>query len=64
MELFNLWSEASYAEVRERMVRLLEEKMADIGDEPAHPVGLSAERLVELYVPGANIAAKAQQHNM
>jgi hypothetical protein len=64
MELFNLWSDEGYAAERERMVRLLEDKMADIGDEPAHPVGLEAERLREMYAPGAGIAAKAQQHNM
>ena len=64
MELFNAWSEVSCAAVREKMVRLLEAKMADIGDEPAHPVGLPAEKLAEMYKPGANIAAKAEQHNM
>lgn len=64
MELFNLWSEADYAKERERMVRLLEAKMLDIGDEPAHPIGLSAEKLAAMFKPGANISAKSEQHNM
>lgn len=64
MELFNLWKDESYSEARERMVRLLEAKMEDIGDMPAHPTGLSAEKLAEMYIPGAQIAFKAAQHNM
>lgn len=46
------------------MVRLLEAKMEEIGDIPAHPIGLPADRLKEMYVPGANISARAQAHNM
>lgn len=64
MELFNVWAEPKYAETRERMVRLLEAKMLDIGDEPAHPIGLPADKLAQMFVPGANISAKAEQHNM
>lgn len=64
MELFNLWKDESYAEQRERMVRLLETKMEVIGDMPAHPTGLPATRLSEMYIPGAQIACKAAQHNM
>lgn len=66
LELFNLWRSDSdeVAAVREKMVRLLEDKMEDIGDLPAHPVGLPAEKLKAMYVPGANIGAKAQAHNM
>ena len=64
MELFNLWSDKGYAEVREKMVRILEKKMAEIGDEAAHPLGLPAKELAKMYTPGANIAEKAGQHNM
>lgn len=64
MELFNLWKDEGYAEQRERMVRLLEAKMDEIGDMPAHPIGLSAKKLAEMYIPGAEIACKAAQHNM
>lgn len=66
LELFNLWSsdDATIAGVREKMVRLLEGKMEEIGDIPAHPVGLSGDKLKELYVPGANISARAQATNM
>jgi hypothetical protein len=66
MELFNIWGSLDEAvgEVREKMVRLLEDKMEEIGDIPAHPIGLPAFRLVEMYVPGAQIARKAQAHNM
>jgi hypothetical protein len=46
------------------MVRLLEAKMEEIGDTPAHPIRLPAEKLRAMYLPGANIAAKAQAHNM
>jgi len=64
MELFNLWKDEGYAQQRERMVRLLEAKMAVIGDMPAHPVGLPGAKLAEMYIPGAQIACKAAQHNM
>jgi hypothetical protein len=66
MELFNLWNSTGQdiAGVREKMVRLLEDKMEEIGDTPAHPIRLPAEELRAMYVPGANIAAKAQAHNM
>lgn len=36
LELFNVYAEEKYKEVRERMTVLLEEKMAEIGDEPVH----------------------------
>jgi hypothetical protein len=64
MELFNVWSDPSYVEVCEKMVRRLEAKMEEIGDDPAHPVGLPARRLREMYAGGTGIAAKAAQHNM
>ncbi|GFZ52329.1 hypothetical protein JCM24511_10102 [Saitozyma sp. JCM 24511] len=64
MELFNLWANHEYAEVRERMLRLLEAKILQIGDLPAHPVAFPAEKLVEMYIPGANIAVRAEQHNL
>jgi len=64
MELFNLWKDDGYSAQRERMVRLLEDKMNAIGDVPAHPVGLPATALAEMYTPGAQIAWKAAQHNM
>jgi hypothetical protein len=64
MELFNLWADEKYAKQRERMLRLLEAKMEEIGDMPAHPVGLPAVKLAGMYVPGAQIACKAGQHNM
>jgi len=64
MELFNLWKDESYVKERERMVRLLEAKMDLIGDMPAHPVGLPATKLAEMYIPGAQIAHRAAQNNM
>ncbi len=66
MELFNIWSDpaSEYKEVREKMVRLLEGKMEEIGDDPAHPVGLPADKLREMYGEGKGIAAKAGQHNL
>lgn len=73
MELFNLWeSERSegrleappLGQVRERMVRLLESKMADVGDVPAHPLGLSEAELRERYKLGSAGAAKLSQTNM
>lgn len=64
MELFNVRAEPEYAEARERMIRLLESKMLDIGDVPAHPVGQSGKTLAAVYKPGANIAMKAQQQNL
>ena len=64
MELFNLWSEPKYNDAKETMVRLLEAKMEDIGDDPAHPVGLPATKLVEMYKEGSGIAAKAGQNNL
>jgi len=64
MELFNLWADEAYADIREKMVRLLEKKMIDIGDSPAHPVGLSGKELAAMYVPGADIAVKSGQYNL
>jgi hypothetical protein len=64
MELFNVWDDESYAEVRETMLRLLEKKMAEIGDVPAHPLGLTAKEIAAMYVPGANIAERANQRNI
>ena len=65
MELFNLWSDPTCdVEIKEKMVRLLEAKMEDIGDDPAHPVGLPAKKLIEMYKEGSGIAAKAGQNNL
>jgi uncharacterized membrane protein len=36
LELFNVYHEAKYREVRERMAKLLEEKMMEVGDEMVH----------------------------
>ena len=57
---------AELVEVREKMVRLLEAKMLAIGDEPAHPCGLPAEKLRAMYASsrGAAAAGKRQEHNM
>jgi hypothetical protein len=72
MELFNLWehekSEGKYSapplsEVRERMIRLLEDKMADVGDIPAHPLGLAEAELRSRYQGNVG-AAKLTQTNM
>ena len=68
MELFSVWAEEGYSEVAEKMLRVLERKMADIGDVTAHPVGKSVKQLREMYPPprGAGAAArgKAEQHNL
>lgn len=37
LELFNCYSDPTYRKVVIEMTRLLEEKMAEIGDEPVHP---------------------------
>jgi arylsulfatase A-like enzyme len=37
LELFNVYADAGYRDVVEHMTRLLEDKMADIGDTPVHP---------------------------
>lgn len=72
MELFNLWEEEEskgrhsappLSEVRERMVRLLEAKMAEVGDVPAHPLGLNEAELRERY-RGSVGTAKLSQANM
>lgn len=71
-ELFNLWNEEvsegktptpPLTEVRERMIRLLEAKMADIGDVPAHPLGLGQRELQERYKSSVG-TAKLSQTNM
>jgi arylsulfatase A-like enzyme len=36
LELFNCWHEPEYREVVEKMTKLLEDKMQEIGDEPVH----------------------------
>lgn len=36
LELFNIYGDDKYKDVRERMTVLLEKKMAEIGDEPVH----------------------------
>lgn len=72
MELFNLWNEEEskgkhaappLSEIRERMIRLLEAKMAEIGDFPAHPLGLGQQELRDNY-RGSVGAAKLSQTNM
>lgn len=72
MELFNLWEQDEskgkhgappLAEVRERMLRLLEAKMAKIGDVPAHPLGWGEAQLREKY-HGSVGTAKLTQTNM
>lgn len=37
LELFNVYREPGYRQVVERMTRMLEDKMAEIGDESVHP---------------------------
>ncbi|GAA5917272.1 hypothetical protein JCM6882_009270 [Rhodosporidiobolus microsporus] len=66
LELFNVWDDPSYADVREEMVRVLNRKMEEIGDIPVHEFGVSAAVLAERdrAFQGSNIAAKAEQHNM
>lgn len=49
------------------MVRALETKMEEIGDEPAHPVGLPAVKLAALYSDTTSEGiqlAKANQKNL
>jgi hypothetical protein len=36
LELFNVYHEAKYNDVRERMTKMLQEKMMEIGDEVVH----------------------------
>ena len=50
LELFNVYHEGKYRETRERMTRILEEKMMEIGDEMIHPrENLEAGRTNLLY---------------
>lgn len=72
MELFNLWEKDEskgkheappLSEVRERMIRLLETKMADVGDVPAHPLGLNETELRRRYTGNVG-TAKLTQANM
>jgi arylsulfatase A-like enzyme len=67
LELFNVWSEPSYAQAREEMVRALEGKMEEIGDVPVHPIGKSANELAAVYASVRNEGiqiAKANQKNI
>lgn len=68
LELFNVWSsqEPRYLEAREQMVRALNVKMEEIGDEPVHDTSASAEELArrDAAFEGCNIAAKANEKNM
>jgi len=67
LELFNVWSELAYAQAREEMVRALEDKMEEIGDVPAHPIGLSGNELAALCVAEENEGiqlAKENQKNL
>lgn len=66
LELFNVWSDARYAEVREMMVKRLNDKMAEIGDNPVHKLGVSASELdaIDRAFAGSNIALKAGQSNV
>lgn len=72
MELFNLWEEKEskgkhpgppLSDVRERMIRLLEAKMAEVGDVPAHPLALGEAELRERYRRSVG-TAKLTQANM
>ena len=65
MELFNVWEEAEYTEVAQKMVGILEKKMAEIGDETAHKVGMKVEALRTEYPPtGAAKEGMMSQHNL
>lgn len=67
LELFNVWTEPSYRQAREEMLRALEEKMEEIGDVPAHAVGLRADDLAALYTNTSSVGiqlAKANQSNI
>lgn len=66
LELFNCWSDAAYADVREEMVRLLNDKMETIGDVLVHKVGASAAELAEIdrAFEGAGISERAGEKNM
>ncbi|GAA5843772.1 hypothetical protein JCM11251_006803 [Rhodosporidiobolus azoricus] len=66
LELFNVWHSQEYAEVREEMVVWLNDKMAEIGDEPVHQLGVSATQLEENDKDrkGTNLALKANQKNI
>lgn len=66
LELFNVWNESKYADVREAMVRRLNDKMAEIGDVPVHRLGVSAAELEKLdrAYAGSNLALKAGQTNI
>lgn len=50
LELFNRYHDPNYADVVRRMTKLLEDKMAEIGDEPVHPP----------LLPLANLTSKAE----
>ncbi|GAA5859878.1 hypothetical protein JCM8547_004369 [Rhodosporidiobolus lusitaniae] len=66
LELFNVWRDERYATVRDDMVRQLNEKMAEIGDDPVHQLGVGAEQLDENDKEhrGNNLALKANQKNL
>lgn len=72
LELFNVWSDEKYGSVRETMLRALEDKMEDIGDVPAHPVGLPSHKLAAMYLRSTENGivsngisdAKANQRNL
>jgi arylsulfatase A-like enzyme len=64
LELFNCWNEEGYHDVREKMVRLLESKMAEIGDVPEHPLGVPAETLAQIYSTSYGLASIAQEKNI
>lgn len=64
LELFNVFHEPKYSEIRKKMVRMLEEKMMEIGDEMVHPganteAGQSSTLLSRLW-PGSK--RNAQGH--
>ncbi|GJN91927.1 hypothetical protein Rhopal_004952-T1 [Rhodotorula paludigena] len=66
LELFNVWSEPRYANVREDMVRLLNDKMEEIGDTAVHELRVGADKLDEndRATQGTNLALKSGQKNL
>ncbi|ORX39831.1 arylsulfatase A [Kockovaella imperatae] len=70
MELFNIWAKEEYTDIAEKMLRVLERKMANIGDIAAHPVGKNIQAIRKLYPGpeqvsrGAAAVGKSKQHNL
>ena len=66
LELFNVWSDPKYSEVREEMLLALNNKMLEIGDCPVHKTGVSAAELAQIdsEFQGTNMALKANEKNL